>query len=50
MVDLLREIQGFSIEEEPYKTIVEEDINRYLFDEKIDGEVFLYEKQKCILC
>lgn len=47
--DLLSAIQDFSIEEEPYKAIVEEDVNRYLFDEKIDTEVFLHEKENCIV-
>lgn len=49
LVDLLSAIHDFSIEEEPYKTIVEKDINSVLFDKKIDAEVFSYEKEKCIL-
>lgn len=48
LVDLLSAIQDFSIEEEPYKTIIEEDISSYLFNERLDADVFLHEKENCL--
>ena len=48
LVDLLDEMHRFSIEEEPYKTILDKDITSVFFDEKIDTEMFLSEKEKCI--
>ena len=47
--DLLEEIQLFSIENEPYKGIIEHDISSTLFGKEIDVEEFLHEKERCIL-
>ncbi|MBR5598295.1 MAG: AAA family ATPase [Lachnospiraceae bacterium] len=46
--DLIKEMQIFSIGENPYKKIIEEDISKTLFGEEIDIEEFLHEKDKCL--
>lgn len=45
---LLNEVQCFSIEEEPYKSILQEDARSLLFDEPIDVEEFLKQREKSI--
>lgn len=49
LTDLLKEMSFFSIEEEPYKTIIESDPRRVLFREKFDKEEFLHEKERAII-
>lgn len=49
LTDLLKELQFFSIEKEPYKTIIEDDRRSALFKEKSDVEEFYHEREKAVL-
>lgn len=47
--DLMNEMESFSIENEPYKTIILNNPRAYLLDEKINVKDFLDEKKKALL-
>lgn len=49
LIDLLNEMEIFSIAEEPYKTIIEDDARRFLFEKEMDIEEFLQEKANCLM-
>lgn len=48
LMDLLNEMQHFSIDQEPYKTIIENDSRRIFLGKKLDDEEFLKEREKAI--
>ena len=48
LVDLINEMQQFSIAQEPYKAIIENDPRRIFLEKKLDNEAFLKEREKAI--